>query len=226
MTKNEDRESRIHGRLPRDVQFCRRRYDAEQGPGWRALLSEAERARLSGYGVEKRQREFLLGRVAARQLLAHVLDCAPADVPLAVAEDGAVEVRGGRGLHLSISHTGEEAVAAVAERTVGVDLERIQPRPERLHRFLLLEKERPLLNRLPLPEDDAFALCWALKEAVLKALRCGLRRSPKTVRIAALDVEAGTARLDTRNGTASFEARFSRDGRLWIVVAYERSDAS
>ncbi|PSQ99684.1 MAG: 4'-phosphopantetheinyl transferase [Bacteroidetes bacterium QS_9_68_14] len=225
MAKIENRESEVEHRLPADALLRRVRWDAAQVEAWRALLSEAERGRLDGYGVEKRRREFLLGRVAARQLLAGVLGCAPAEAPMEVAGSGAVEVRGGHGLRLSISHTGAEAVAAVAERPVGADLERIQPRPERLHRFLLAEAERPLLEQRALSADAAFALCWALKEATLKALGCGLRRSPKTVRIAKLNAEARTARLEARGGeTASFEAQFARDGKLWLVVAYEAGD--
>ena len=219
----EHRQSPIEHR---EVRLHRVRWDAARASGRRAFLSDEERARLDGYGVEKRRREFLLGRVAARQLLSDVLGAAPAEVPLAVAEDGAVEVGGDGAWRVSISHTGEEAVAAVAERAVGVDLERIRERPERLHRFLLSEEERPLLERLPMPEADAFTLCWALKEAVLKAQRCGLRRSPKTVRIAALDAEAGTARLDTRERGRTFAASFERDGALWLVAAYETTDAS
>ena len=217
-----NRYSPIENRLPPDVRLHRLRYDAARAEAWRALLAEGERARLDSYGVAKRRREFLLGRVAARQLLGNVLDCAPPDVPLAVAQDGAVEVRGEDVLCLSISHTGDEAVAAVAERAVGVDLERTQPRPERLHRFLLSEEERPLLEWLPLPEADAFALCWALKEAVLKALRCGLRRSPKIVRLAEVDTETGTARLGARGGETAFVASFAREGKVWLVVAYEQ----
>jgi 4'-phosphopantetheinyl transferase len=219
----EHRQSPIEHR---EVRLHRVRWDAARASGRRAFLSDEERARLDGYGVEKRRREFLLGRVAARQLLSDVLGTAPAEVPLAVAEDGAVEVGGDGAWRVSISHTGEEAVAAVAERAVGVDLERIRERPERLHRFLLSEEERPLLERLPMPEADAFTLCWALKEAGLKALRCGLRRSPKTLRIAALDAEAGTARLDARERGRTFAASFERDGALWLVAAYETTDAS
>ena len=225
--KIEGRASSIDEHLPADTLLRRVRWDATRGEARRALLSDAERARLDGYGEAKRQREFLLGRVAARELLAERLGCAPPAVPLAVAESGAVDVNDETSdLRVSISHTGKEAVAAVAEQPVGVDLERIRKRPERLHRFLLAEEERPLLEQLPMPEADAFTLCWALKEAVLKAQRCGLRRSPKTVRIAALDAEAGTARLDARERGRTFAASFERDGALWLVAAYETTDAS
>ena len=224
MKQVEGRRSRIEDRLPADVRLHRLRYDAAQAGTWRTWLSGEERTRLDGYGVEKRRREFLLGRAAARQLLAGVLGERPAAVPLAVADDGAVEVRGerARGFCLSISHTGEEAAAAIAQRPVGVDLEPVRERPERLHRFLLSEKELPLLERLPMPEPDAFTLCWALKEAVLKALRCGLRRSPKIVHLAELDAGAGTAQLDARE-RGSFEAQFAREEELWLVVAYKAS---
>lgn len=214
----------IQHRLPPDVRLHRVRYEAARVAEWKALLSEEERERLEGYGVVKRQREFLLGRVAARQLVGRACQCTPRAVVLAVADDGAVEVGGddAGGLCLSITHTQDEAAAALAERPVGVDLEPIVPRPERLHRFLLSKEERPLLGRLPMTEVEGFVLCWALKEAVLKALRCGLRRSPKIVRLADVDVDVGTARLDVApEGGGKFEAAFVRDGALWLVVAYE-----
>ena len=216
----ENRHSKIATRFPSDLRVHRLRYDAEQAEAWRALLSNEERERLEGYGVEKRQREFLLGRVAARQLLSTVLETTPQAVLLSVADDGAVEVEGAEGFCLSISHTADEAAAAVAQRSVGVDVERIAPRPERLHRFLLSEKERPLLASLPLTTPEAFTLCWGLKEAVLKALRCGLRRSPKIVRLADIDVESGTARLTAEGEQETFAAQFVREGDCWLVVAY------
>jgi len=226
--KIEGRASSIDEHLPADTLLRRVRWDATRGEARRALLSDAERARLDGYGEAKRQREFLLGRVAARELLAERLGCAPPAVPLAVAESGAVDVNDETSdLRVSISHTGEEAVAAVAEQPVGVDLERIRKRPERLHRFLLAEEERSLLKRLPRPTTgEAFTLCWALKEAVLKAQRCGLRRSPKTLRITALNAEAGTARLVARERGRTFAAAFERDGALWLTVAWETDDGN
>ena len=150
--------------------------------GCEEFLSGEERERILQFGSARRKREFAAGRVAARTLLAERLALPPAKVPLYVAADGAVEV-GGTSLHLSISHAGERAIAAVAERPVGADIERVVPRHPDLHRRFLNEAELAHLDYLGLDRSHAYILCWALKEAVLKGRRTGFRDSPRRLNI-------------------------------------------
>jgi 4'-phosphopantetheinyl transferase len=171
-----------------------------------ASLSAEERARLAAFGSIRRQRGFALGRATARALLAERLAVPPDAVEIAVAEDGAPEVVG-HPLALSLAHTETAsqslALAAVASGAVGVDLEAIRPRNAALHRRIMQPDEFGLLDQLG-DRDRAVITVWAIKEAVLKAERTGLRVAARDVRLA---LDAGRQR-----GTA-----VAPDGRRWEV---------
>jgi 4'-phosphopantetheinyl transferase len=187
---------------------------------WRTWLSEAERTCLESFGSEKRRREFIAGRAAARSLLAHRLSCDPADVPLRIANDGAVDVvrdapdgsTADGPIHLSIAHSGPHAVAAVSEEAVGVDLEEIVPRDARLERFLMAPDQRGLIGDWPYDRDASLVLAWTLKEAVLKARRSGFRLSPKKLHLT-LNV-AGDE--DDGRGEATISVAEGDTWRVWF----------
>lgn len=171
-------------RLPTGIRLQSTVYDAASASTWEEWLSEEELACLSEFGAAVRRREFVAGRAVARQLMADVLDMSPGAVPLRRAGDGGVDVKRDS-WHVSISHSAEHAVAVCARHPVGVDLEQVKPRDEGIARFLLHPQNREdgLLDRLPYDRNVSLILCWTLKEAVLKALRSGFRRSPKTLRL-------------------------------------------
>jgi 4'-phosphopantetheinyl transferase len=177
--------------LPDHIALRRMTYDAAQTDAWLQLLSGEERSRYDAFPVDKRRREFLLGRVALRTLLAEQLDEAPAAIALQVTDDGAVELTA-LPYFVSIAHSGDQAVAAVSPGRVGVDLEHIRSVTSGVVDFVLRADEQALLDTLPMSRDRAFILCWTLKEATLKALRTGLLQSPKKVQLA-IDPDARRA---------------------------------
>lgn len=193
------------------------RYEADQKAYWTDLLSREERARLHGFGSEKRRHQFMLGRAAARLLLADMYNTKPEAVALCVADDGAVEVEG-RPCTLSITHAGPYAVAAIGPQELGVDLEHIQPRARGISRFLLHPDERGLLDRLPLDREHGVILCWTLKEAALKASRIGLRLFPNKLRVF-IDVPGQTARVEGP-GTAIWRVPFEERNGFYLAFAY------
>ncbi len=202
--------------LPDDIRLRTEAFDAAEADAWPALLSDEERARYEAFRTEGRKREFLLGRVALRRLLA------PSAIPLRVTEAGAVEVIGAP-WHVSLAHSNDRSVAVVGRRRVGVDLERVRACSPRAIDFVLRPDERALLDTLPMDRERAFVLCWALKEAVLKALGTGLRRAPKKVR---LEVDAAAQKAVARAWDESrWEARFEETGGFVLAVAYEAHDA-
>lgn len=178
-------------------------FDAMQTEAWLQLLSDEERARYEAFPVDKRKREFLLGRVTLRTLLAEQLDEEPASISLHVTEDGAVELPAAP-YFVSIAHSGDRAVATVSPDRVGVDLEHVTHCKPAVVDFVLRPDEHELLGALPMDRDRAFILCWTIKEATLKALHTGFLRSPKTVHLT-IDPEAQQA-LAT-----------AWDGSVWIV---------
>jgi 4'-phosphopantetheinyl transferase len=208
-------------RLPPGLFLRELTFDASNQDRWLGLLSPEERRRLETFGHARRRHAFLAGRVAARTLLAERLALAPPEVPLHVAPDGAVEV-GGTAFHVSIAHSGERAVAAVADRPIGADLEEIRPRHPDLARFVLHPDEADLLDRLPLEPGQGLILCWTLKEATLKAVRTGLRLSPKKLRLE-IDLPAASAQVEV-DGGAVWLARFEERDGYYVAVAYPAED--
>ena len=186
-------------------------------------LPETERVRMASFGHPSRRSQFALGRLAARSLAANRLGLDPRVVPLAVAEDGAPTLPD---LSVSIAHTGRAgtvaALAAVADRTVGVDLERIAPRRPDLWRRILTDDERPLLARLGGPTDEVQTLLWTLKEAVLKAQRTGFRAGGKSVHLS-IGHRGGPGRgglASATSGAGEWQISFGRQGDLWLAVAW------
>ena len=188
------------------------------------VLAPDERQRLAGFAHPDRRAGFVLGRTAARLLLADELSVAPEAVPLAVGADGAPEVASGAvpdALYVSIAHAGRGeplAGAALAGRPVGLDLERVRPRNPGLWRRMLAAEEHGVMDALGGPTDEAQTLLWSLKEAVLKGCRTGLRAGMRSVALADLDPER--QRLLARDGAGGlWRVGYARRGDLWVSVA-------
>ena len=207
------------GDLPADLALRYAGVANEEFPAADALTVD-EHERMRSFGREDRQRSFILGRTAARTLLAERLGCAPSEVPIEIIADGALDVPGHL-LRVSIAHTGKArdtlALAAIGERPVGVDLERIQPRLPTLYTRILHPNEYPLLDALGLDHNTAQVLLWSLKEAVLKGLQTGFQRAAQSVRLSSL-VE-GQAHADSGDGQ-HWRLRYTRRGDVWVTVAW------
>ena len=182
------------------------------------VLSHEERARLATFASAERRRHFALGRLAARHVVGACWGRAPEAVALVVDAGGAVTLESG---HVSIAHGGRgfEAVgvAAYADRPVGVDVEAVGPRHPGLARRIVRPDEAGLLDALGGPGDDSVTLVWALKEAVLKGQRTGLRAGARSVRLA-VDGPGGVVEAwSDRSGP--WRVAFRRRGGLWMTVA-------
>jgi phosphopantetheinyl transferase len=185
-----------------------------------AALSDAELARLATFGSPARRNAFALGRDTVRKLLADRLAQPAAEVPLTVASDGALECPAGD-LRVSLAHTVRArttvAVAAAASRALGVDIEALRARQPELYRRILREDEYVLLDHFS-DHDRAQVTLWALKEAVLKAQRTGLRTPARAVSLQIdTDRQRGRARVD---GGAEWELRFTEWRGCVISMAY------
>jgi 4'-phosphopantetheinyl transferase len=141
-------------------------------------LPPVERERAARLRVEAQRARFVIGRLLARALVARFADLAPAAVELDVEEAGRPVVLGaGIPTFVSIAHSGRYVVVAVADRPVGVDVERLPSLP--LHPRLAARLCSPTeLERLePLGGADrerGILAVWARKEAYGKALGVGL----------------------------------------------------
>jgi phosphopantetheinyl transferase len=122
-------------------------------PGWPgpAELPADERERAGRFLREQVTRRWVASRWALRRVLGEYLGVAPAAVRLEIGEHGKPRLAGGAGPRFNLSHSEGLALVAVAEREVGVDVERIRPKR---------------------PAD--FYAEWARHEARLKCLGIGL----------------------------------------------------
>jgi len=196
-------------------------YENEHVQRWRSWLSEAEVENASSYGSDKRRRDFLAGRAAARQLLSDATGGRPRDVRLKVAPDDAVDVVGSN-WRLSIAHCGPHAVAGISRDRLGLDLEEIAPRDSGLKRFLSHPDDAEVLQGLPFDEPTTLILVWSIKEAVLKARRSGFRTSPKKLRLMEMDATNGGAGGGEASGSSMTPAGSTAvsvaGGDMWRVA--------
>jgi phosphopantetheinyl transferase (holo-ACP synthase) len=107
-------------------------------------------------------------------------------------EKGRLLVRGyGRaaklldGIHVSLSHKGDESAAIVAREPVGIDLERIEEKGDGFRELAFTERERELLA--PLRQPEASIRFWVAKEACAKKAGTGLEGDPRRFEVSTVD---------------------------------------
>jgi 4'-phosphopantetheinyl transferase len=152
------------------------------------MLTVSEQSRAADFLLEIDRRAFIIGRAALRVLLCAYLERAPGDVLLshtALGKPHVPSAHNGHGIEFSVSHSGGRILFAIArERAVGVDVERVRPlaHPGSLARAMLTPDEWIAWSGLAHSQRvDALFATWTRKEAVLKALGCGLALRPSTL---------------------------------------------
>ncbi len=170
------------------------------------LLSAAEQARWAGFRVDKRKREWLLGRWTAKQLLQSIITSEGGDridlrtltiandadgVPFATlasisqpAGDAPSTIQGLPEFVLSISHRGNYSLCAAVQddRRLGADIEHIELQSDTFVADYLTAEERDLVAHAPAANPDrAVMAIWSGKEAALKALHLGLSVDTRAV---------------------------------------------
>lgn len=135
------------------------------------LLSVAEHARATAIAKPQRRRQFIAGRMLLRRMLADIVGGRAEDVEIDATAGAAPRVSTHPDLHLSVSHSGDWVVAAVADRPVGIDIERLGERrdPQRFARWVCSADEWTDWRTLDgAAADDALIAHWTRKEAWLK----------------------------------------------------------
>ncbi len=204
--------------IPPDIFVHQLDSDASIARNWADLLSREEIDRRAGMRSESRRNQFVLGRLAVRQLLGRLLDRRPEDVTLNVQSSGQV-VAPDSGFKISIAHSQNRAVAIASKRTIGVDLEYISEKPETLLNYIMNEQESGAVKRLPLSVSEQLFLTWTLKEAVLKAKGTGLRISPRKLTVC-VDLEENRATIKDSEEQI-WLATFSITPPYVLVIAYQ-----
>lgn len=136
-------------------------------------LSAEEQQRLMRYQKEASAQRFLVHRVMARRLLAHLLGVAPRAVPLKTDQRGKPYLEGHPDIAISFSHSGPWLAMGLtcAGGHLGLDVERILPDFD--YQPLAAAYFHPEVRaRIHTPED--FFRAWTLREAVAKAMGTGI----------------------------------------------------
>ena len=138
-------------------------------------LDAGERARAERYRMPITRRRFVAARGILRELLGAHPGIPPAQVRFVHNAWGKPEMAGGP--HFNLAHSGDLALYAIAEREVGIDVERIRPLEnlEGLAKRFFSPAESEALQRLPPTlRLKAFLTTWVRKEAYVKARGEGL----------------------------------------------------
>ncbi|WP_323957747.1 4'-phosphopantetheinyl transferase family protein [Aeromonas caviae] len=192
--------------------------DTEQLIGLSSGLSPEEYRHWHEIRQPGRQREYLLGRVLLRRLLAERLHCRADALTFGIGAHGKPTLLSHR-WQFNLSHSGDWLVLALCrEGPLGVDIEMglrrrpILPLAERFY----APGEYLWLRTLPVQEQDsAFYRLWSRKEAVLKAHGAGIAAGLEKV---CFLPEQGW-RLENLLDTRIYEVSDWPIGRGWLSLA-------
>ena len=157
-------------------------------------------------GQEQQQIERLMERIAAKDAvrsLFHQLQGVaihPADIDIVMHDNGRPEPRGywqqeiGDTPALTISHCGQLAIAiagrCASHQCLGVDLQPIESQRSEFEAGAFTAQEERLLESVEASARlEWLTRFWCAKNAIGKALGCGLRYGPPSVLITAFDTD-------------------------------------
>lgn len=133
--------------------------------------------------IQRRLRQIDRARlVVAHGLLRHILALYSGELPVAMM----IQREAGKkprlphheGIDFSLSHSKETAAIAVGDISVGVDVEKVVPRPSLAKIRERLRKEEDSRGGEPMHADTSiqgFYECWTYREACIKATGSGIR---------------------------------------------------
>ena len=185
------------------------------------FLTNYELKQYQGFTMEKRAAEWLAGRYAAKQLAMDFFTYPMKKMQIKNAKHGmpVLQVEGGNHLTISITHSGDYAAAAIAlaEDYIGIDIEKVEERPESWAKEYFTEKELTVNTPAFLTE------LWAKKEAILKLLQIGLTVPTKEIEITGGEIHFYGKTLDIwalkGSPKIAFETK-NLDGGYKFVLAY------
>jgi len=141
-------------------------------------LPEPEQLRAAGMRLDSRRRSFVLGRILLRSAVARLAGISPDDVVVRIEPSGRPVLAGSLSeLFVSIAHSGPYVVVAVANRPVGVDVERVRQVAsfrQVAARVCSFQEMHVIARSSSATAERRFFGVWTRKEAYGKALGLGL----------------------------------------------------
>ena len=124
-----------------------------------AKLDRAEKMIVSSYKNEQRKRHWLAYHALLKEML-------PSTTCRVKYDRHGKPYLVGKPFHISVSHSGEYAVAIVANVPVGIDIEKISNRVERIQERFLSPTELNSIGVVNRTEN--LHICWGAKESLYK----------------------------------------------------------
>ncbi len=143
------------------------------------VLAADERVRAAAFVFPADGARYAVAHAALRAILAGYLGADPSRVAFTRDDGGKPRLAGG-GPHFNLAHSADVALVAVADREIGVDVERVRPDldDEALAARFFSPSESAALRALPrVARAGAFFRLWTLKEAYVKGRGDGLARA-------------------------------------------------
>ncbi len=164
------------------------------------FLSGAERSQAAAYTFARRRQSFLLGRLAAKVALGACLgepDWSRIELSRGVLGDPLANHAGEQRAEVSLSHTDglAAAVAFPQEIRAGIDVEIVDAARADTARSELRfhPAEEAWLSTAAIVSPSAYVMLWTVREALGKALHCGLGCPLELLAASALTPVAGGA---------------------------------
>ncbi len=147
------------------------------------FLSNGELATVNGFKAQKKQIEWICGRFALKALTREL--CCPtplSDIKISYHEKGAPFLNDYPDIPISLSHSGDYTAAALSlsHRTMGIDIEKIEKKPNAF--FMKTAFTQREISHIPPTARDIYRH-WTLKEAFLKYIKMGFNESLHMVEI-------------------------------------------
>lgn len=154
-----------------------------------ALLDAAERRRAERFLREADRWHYVRAHAAMRRILAAETGCQPDRLVFVANKYGKPALADGS-LNFNLSHSGDHAVLATSlDAEVGIDIEGRTTDILGIARLVLSDREMEGFSALPAGgQEAAFLRAWTRKEALLKAVGCGLALDPCSVEVGLADV--------------------------------------
>jgi 4'-phosphopantetheinyl transferase len=189
-----------------------------------SLLSPAEAEGLERCRTSARRVSFLAGRFAARQAVALYLRDEPGcrfDITAGVFNQPFVTCDSTNVPGITISHTRHVAVAIAhdAGHLMGIDVETIEGARDIDERAWLTEREQRLIGAAPVDRRLTVTAMWTAKEALSKALKCGLTVPMTVLEIAMLEAQSDTAIRAEFTNFGQYKSLTWRSDRHMLSIA-------
>ncbi len=183
-------------------------------------LSSKELKIYSEFSSEKRQHEFIAGRIACKKAFFKSVydgkDCFEnfSSVSILNNEKGAPFIENSD-LYVTLSHSHGIAIAAVSKQAVGMDIEQINPRKISALKKMSSEIEPNFQN------ITSLTVLWTLKESLGKALQTGIVKDFRYYDTKNFRLDNGLYRCDFKN-FPSFSGIATTNKNFSIALVYPR----